>query len=90
MKRIEWERRSGRRILSVARCFFGELSMDEARAWLQLLDTPGIGRESARALLARFGSAQALPAAIDAVYRIELNEFQGASTLQLVVEHVSE
>ena len=38
----------------------------------------------------RFGSAQPLPAAIDAVYRIELNEFQGASTLQLVVEHVSE
>jgi single-stranded-DNA-specific exonuclease len=38
----------------------------------------------------RFGSAQSLPPAIDAVYRLELNEYQGASTLQLVIEHVSE
>jgi single-stranded-DNA-specific exonuclease len=38
----------------------------------------------------RFGSAQLLPADIDAVYRLELNEYQGASTLQLVIEHVSE
>ena len=49
-----------------------------------------LGLDERRFSAIRFGSAQALPAAIDAVYRIELNEFQGASTLQLVIEHVSE
>jgi len=37
----------------------------------------------------RFGSAEPLPAAIDAVYRLDLDEFQGAASVQLVVEHVS-
>jgi single-stranded-DNA-specific exonuclease len=37
----------------------------------------------------RFGSAEPLPAAVEVVYRLELNEYQGAATLQLVVEHVS-
>ncbi len=33
---------------------------DELAAWLRLLETPGIGRESARRLLAAFGSPQAV------------------------------
>jgi single-stranded-DNA-specific exonuclease len=37
----------------------------------------------------RFGSPDALPASIDAVYRLDLNEYQGATTLQLIVEHAS-
>jgi single-stranded-DNA-specific exonuclease len=36
----------------------------------------------------RFGSAEALPDAIHAVYRLDINEYQGAESLQLVVEHV--
>jgi DNA processing protein len=38
------------------------LTMDEAelQAWLRLLLTPGVGNESARQLLAAFGSAQAI------------------------------
>lgn len=32
---------------------------DELAAWLRLLETPGVGRESARRLLAAFGSPQA-------------------------------
>jgi single-stranded-DNA-specific exonuclease len=36
----------------------------------------------------RFGHADPLPATIRAVYRLDLNEYQGATTLQLVVEHV--
>jgi single-stranded-DNA-specific exonuclease len=36
----------------------------------------------------RFGSADALPAAITAVYRLDVNEFQGSSSLQLIVDHV--
>ncbi len=37
----------------------------------------------------RFGSPDPLPVAIDAVYRLDVNEYQGSSTLQLVIEHVS-
>ncbi len=33
------------------------IDRDEFSAWLRLLETPGVGRESARALLGRFGSA---------------------------------
>ena len=36
------------------------LGDDELGAWLHLLHSPGIGRESARRLLARFGSPQAV------------------------------
>ncbi|MEO6361825.1 MAG: DNA-processing protein DprA [Caldimonas sp.] len=32
---------------------------DEFSAWLRLLETPGVGRDSARALLGRFGSPEA-------------------------------
>jgi DNA processing protein len=35
------------------------IDRDEFSAWLRLLETPGVGRESARALLGRFGSAEA-------------------------------
>jgi DNA processing protein len=35
------------------------IDRDEFSAWLRLLETPGVGRESARALLVRFGSAEA-------------------------------
>ncbi len=36
------------------------IDRDEFSAWLRLLDTPGVGRAAARALLARFGSAEAV------------------------------
>ncbi len=36
----------------------------------------------------RFGSADPLPASIEAVYRLDLNEFQGTTALQLVIEHI--
>ncbi len=39
------------------------IDRDEFAAWLRLLETPGVGREAARALLARFGSAEAVLAA---------------------------
>jgi single-stranded-DNA-specific exonuclease len=37
----------------------------------------------------RFGEADPLPASIDAVYRLDINEFNGAESLQLIVEHWS-
>ena len=36
------------------------IDRDELRAWLRLLETPGLGRESARKLLAAFGSPLAV------------------------------
>lgn len=47
-----------------------------------------LGLDGRRFGAIRFGSADALPATIDAVYRLDLNEYQGDSTLQLVVEHI--
>jgi single-stranded-DNA-specific exonuclease len=35
----------------------------------------------------RFGSAQSLPAEIDVVYRLDVNEYMGSSSLQLILEH---
>jgi single-stranded-DNA-specific exonuclease len=34
-----------------------------------------------------FGDCGPLPSSIDAVYRLQLNEFRGATTLQMVIEH---
>lgn len=39
------------------------IERDELGAWLRLLETPGVGRESARRLLAAFGSPEAVLAA---------------------------
>jgi single-stranded-DNA-specific exonuclease len=36
----------------------------------------------------RFNSADPLPASIRAVYRLDVNEYQGTSSVQLVLEHV--
>jgi single-stranded-DNA-specific exonuclease len=36
----------------------------------------------------RFGCADPLPREVHAVYRLDVNEYQGSSTLQLVIEHV--
>lgn len=36
----------------------------------------------------RFGSADPLPATLRAVYKLDVNEFQGTSSLQLVIDHV--
>ena len=45
------------------------IDRDELSAWLRLLETPGLGRESARKLLAAFGSPQAVIAAPSAARR---------------------
>jgi single-stranded-DNA-specific exonuclease len=36
----------------------------------------------------RFGSADSVPDEVRLVYRLDVNEYQGASSLQLVIEHV--
>ena len=48
-----------------------------------------LGMGSRRYGAIRFGSAEPAPGAIDAVYRLDVNEFQGVRSLQLVVEHLA-
>ncbi len=45
------------------------IDSEEFGAWIRLLETPGVGRESARRLLAAFGSPQAVLAASTAARR---------------------
>ena len=47
-----------------------------------------LGCGGRRVAAMRFGSADPLPATIRAVYRMDVNEFQGSSTLQLILDHV--
>jgi single-stranded-DNA-specific exonuclease len=48
----------------------------------------GLGMGGRRYEAIRFGSADPAPASIHAVYRLDVNEYQGSRTLQLVVEHL--
>ena len=48
-----------------------------------------LGSGSRRLNAIRFGEAGPFPARIDAVYRLDINEYLGDSALQLVVEHWS-
>jgi DNA processing protein len=52
---------------------------DEFAAWLRLLESPGLGRESARRLLAAFGSPDAVLSASPAAWR----QVAGANTAAL-------
>jgi DNA processing protein len=47
------------------------IDRDELTAWLRLLETPGVGRESARRLLAAFGSPEGVFRAPGAAQRGE-------------------
>lgn len=62
------------------------IDRDEFSAWLRLLDTPGIGRESARALLVRFGSAEAVIGASTAA-RASVVTAGAASALERLPDH---
>ncbi len=46
-----------------------------------------LGRDGRRFVAMRFGDAGPFPAAIDAVYRLDINEWNGSESLQLVIEH---
>ena len=56
------------------------IERDELAAWLRLLETPGVGRESARRLLASFGSPEAVLSAPSAQRR-EVTPGRAASAL---------
>jgi len=42
--------------------------------------------EDRRVSAMRFGSAEPLPESIDAIYRLDVNEYQGLKTLQVIIE----
>ena len=48
-----------------------------------------LGLDGRRIAAIQFNSVEPLPGTIDAVYRLDVNEYLGAETLQLVVEHGS-
>ncbi len=55
------------------------IDRDELAVWLRLLETPKVGRESARRLLAAFGSAEAVLAASTAARREIVGSVQAAA-----------
>jgi DNA processing protein len=55
------------------------MERDELAAWLRLIETPQVGRESARRLLARFGSPQGVFEARPAGWREVVGAAQAAS-----------
>jgi DNA processing protein len=63
---------------------FGDtpIDPDELGAWLRLLETPKVGRESARKLLAAFGSPQAVIAATTAERRDVVGQAAAAALAQ--------
>jgi single-stranded-DNA-specific exonuclease len=68
--------------------FFGRFAVEEQRIvgekHLRVTLVAGGRRLSAM----RFGSAETLPPAVEAVYRLDVNEFQGTSALRIVLDYV--
>lgn len=63
------------------------MDRDEVAAWLRLLETPQVGRESARRLLAAFGSPEAAIAAPLAARR-EVVTAEAATSLEKTPDHL--
>jgi DNA processing protein len=57
------------------------LDPDELSAWLRLIETPKVGRESARRLLAAFGSPQAVFAASESMLSMVVGKSQSRALL---------
>jgi DNA processing protein len=64
------------------------MDRDEVAAWLRLLETPHVGREAARRLLAAFGSPHAAVAAPSAARR-EVVSAEAAKALDQAPEHLA-
>ena len=69
--------------------FTGEFRVEEQRV---------VGEKHTRATLSlggrrfnamRFGSAEPLPRTVHAVYKLDINEYRGVSSLQLLIDHVA-
>jgi single-stranded-DNA-specific exonuclease len=71
-------------------CYFGHFAVTEQRVVGEkhLKLKISLGSETFEAM--RFGSAEPLNPSIDAVFRPTINTFRGASTVQLMIEHVNQ
>jgi DNA processing protein len=66
-----------------------DCDLDELAAWLRLLETPGVGRETARRLLAAFGSPQAVLDAGPAARRGVVGAVQATALSQPAEGHAA-
>ena len=62
------------------------IDREEFSAWLRLLETPGVGRETARALLARFGSPEAVIGASTEARKAVVAPMPAAALAQIPAE----
>src|SRR5258708_4633455 len=69
--------------------YLGRFSVESQRVVGEKHMKLTLGLGSRRYGAIRFGSAAPVPASIDAVYRLDVNEFQGTRSLQLVVDHLA-
>ena len=68
--------------------FVGRFRVEEQRIVGEKHSRLSLTLEGRRFPAIRFGSTEPLPAEVQAVYRLDLNDYQGTSSLQLVIEHV--
>jgi len=69
--------------------FAGRFSVEAQRVVGQKHTRLTLGLGGRRFTAMRFGEADPFPGAIDAVYRLDVNEYNGTESLQLIVEHWS-
>ena len=69
--------------------FAGTFAVEAQRVVGERHNKLTLGLAGRRIPAIRFGVPDALPASIRAVYRLDVNEYQGASSVQLVIEHVA-
>jgi single-stranded-DNA-specific exonuclease len=68
--------------------FAGEFRVEDQRVVGEKHTRATLSLAGRRFAAIRFGSADPLPATVHAVYKLDVNEYQGMSSLQLVLDHV--
>ena len=68
--------------------FAGEFRVENQRVVGEKHTRATLSLAGRRFMAIRFGSADPLPSTLRAVYKLDVNEFQGTSSLQLVIDHV--
>ena len=69
--------------------FVGRFRVEEQRTVGEKHSRLSLSMAGRRFPAIRFGSTDPLPLDVQAVYRLDLNDYQGTSSLQLVIEHLA-
>jgi len=69
--------------------FFGRFAVEAQRVVAERHLKLTLAADGRRFSAIRFGSPDPLPASIEAVYRLDLDAYQGGESLQLTLEYVS-